>query len=520
MIRLKDYSCYYKVKEGYLAAVDKVTLDVPEGQFLAIMGPSGCGKTTLLRSILGLCEYVEGELLIDGKEAEKFDLRENTVAYVSQEYALYPHLNVYDNIAYPLRSAKLKQQEVDLLVRHMAGAVGLDRLLTRLPKQLSGGQQQRLAIARALVKSPKIVLYDEPFSNMDPCLRRELRQLVYDISRKLGQTVIYVTHDEQEADELADRVVWMHEGKITHTQLLEKSVDSPAVFQKRKPLHFFAQKAAAQEYTVAMLPHDRKQAFWDVMKLQGWKLVKLGLLLLLFALPIHLLALSEPILIVQLQGQSLTQQEVAVMAMQLRNLRSLINIPLLMIFSVGFAGACHVVRQLAWGEPVAFGYDFKKGIRQNWKQMLILAAVVGVVQWLCVYCTGLSSADDGSFASYMVYLPMVAAVLLGIPIGAYMTACIPVYTNTFGQNIRLGLVLFLKAPAKTLGALACTGLVFISFVAPYFYLNLVGRLLVSVLIPVLMLAWFLYSYNKLDKYVNPRFFPELVGRGIVTDSDL
>lgn len=514
MIRLKDYSCYYKVKEGYLAAVDKVTLDVPEGQFLAIMGPSGCGKTTLLRSILGLCEYVDGELRIDGKEAEKFDLRENTVAYVSQEYALYPHLSVYDNIAYPLHSAKLKQQEVDRLVRQMAGAVGLDRLLTRLPKQLSGGQQQRLAIARALVKSPKIVLYDEPFSNTDPSLRKELRQLVYDISRDLGQTVIYVTHDEQEADELADRVVWMHEGKITQTRLLTKNTDI-GTERKRKSMGFFTQKAAAQEYTEAMLPHNRKQAFWDVLKLQGWKLVKLGLLLLLFALPIHLLALSESILIAQLQSRSLTQQETAVMAMQLRNLRALINIPLLMLFGVGFAGACHVVRQLAWGEPVAFWYDLKKGIRQNWAQMLILAAAAGVVQWLCVYCAGLSSADEGSFASYMVYLPMVATVLLGIPIAAYMTACIPVYANTFGQNIRLGLVLFLKAPARTLGALLCTGAVFVTYMVPNFYCNLVGRLLVSVLVPVLMQAWFLYSYNKLDKYVNPRFYPELVGRGTV-----
>lgn len=515
MIRLEDFSCYYKVKEGYAVAVDHVTLEVPQGQFLVLMGPSGCGKTTLLRGILGLCQYTDGKLLIDGKPDA--DLRENTVAYVSQEYALYPHLTVYDNIAYPLRSSKMKQGQVDRLVREMASQVGLDKLLTRLPKQLSGGQQQRLAIARALVKSPKIVLYDEPFSNMDPGLREQLRQLVYEIGRKLGQTVIYVTHDAQEADALADRVVWMHEGKITDTKVFTKTNDT--VLKKRKPL-FFAPQTAEQEYTVSMLPHDRKQVFWDVMKLQKWKLVKLGLVLLAFALPIHLFALLEPLVIAQLQAQGTkTAQQITDMALQLRSLRALVNIPLLMLFSVGYSGVSHVIRQLAWGEPVTFGYDLKKGIRQNWAQMLLLSAVVGFVHWLCVYCANLSAVADAPLAAYGAYLPTVAAVFLGIPVGAYMTVCIPVYANTLRQNLRLGLVLFLKAPARTLGTLAGIGLPLISFVIPNFYCNLIGRFLLSILIPVGILVWTLYSYNKLDRFVNPHFFPELVGKGTVERLD-
>lgn len=524
MIRLRNYSCYYKVKEGYAVAVDDVTLDVPEGEFLVIMGKSGCGKTTLLRAVLGLCDYTEGELLIDGKSIEQFDKRENAIAYVSQEYALYPHLTVYDNIAYPLRSSKVKQQELDTMVREMAAAVGLDRLLTRMPKQLSGGQQQRLAIARALVKRPKIVLYDEPFSNMDPSLRKELRQLIYDISRNEKQTVMYVTHDTEEAEELADRVMWMHDGKIVHTQVPEREAASEDGYNppKKRGSRFFAQKAAAEDYTEAMLPRNRKQVFWDVIKLQGWKLMKLGLILLLFALPIHLLAMLENVLIAQLHtaASQLTEDRITAYTIEIQNLRAFINIPLLMIFSVGFSGVSHIIRQFAWGEPVALRCDFLKGIRQNWRQMLVAAWIAGSVQWLCVCCANLSYAAHSDLASYAVYLPMVAAILLGIPVGAYVTACIPVYTNTFGQNARLGAVLFLKAPGKTLGMLACTGVAFVTFVIPNFYCNLIGRILVSVLIPVLMLAWFLYAYSKLDKYINPGFFPELVGRGIVGQSDL
>lgn len=521
MIRLEHFSCYYKIKEGYLAAVEDVTLEVPAGQFLVLMGPSGCGKTTLLRGILGLCTYTQGQVKLDGKDAEKYDLRENAVAYVSQEYVLYPHLSVYDNIAYPLRSGKYKQSEIDPMVRAMAKAVGLGKLLTRLPKQLSGGQQQRLAIARALVKNPKIVLYDEPFSNVDAALRVQLRKLVYDLSRQHGQTVIYVTHDEEEAGQLADRVAFMDQGKIAQVQSLSEEQAEPLV-RKRKTLEFFPQRAASQDYTVQMLPHTRKQVFWDVMKLQKWKLLKLGLLLLLFSLPIHALALLEPMALAQLYAKNpaMTETEFALASIELQNGRALLNIPLLMLFSVGFAGACHVIRQFAWGEPVSLGHDLKKGIKQNWKQMLLLAGVAGAVQWLCIYCVGLSSVKGGGLASYMAYLPMAAGVLLGIPVAAYMTACIPVYTNRFGQNFRLGLVLFLKTPGRTLVTLVCIGAAFITFLLPNFYCNIVGRLLVSLLIPVILLIWVLFSYEKLDKDINPAFFPELVGRGMVNDSEM
>ncbi len=517
MIHMKDYSCYYKVKEGFAVAVDDVTLDVPEGEFLVIMGESGCGKTTLLRAIAGLCDYAEGELRIDGERVERFDKRSNRIAYVSQKYTLYPHLTVYDNIAYPLRASGRKQQEVDFQVRSIAAAVGLDRLLTRLPKQLSGGQQQRLAIARALVKRPKIVLYDEPFSNVDPSMRDGLRDLIYTVCKAEGQTVLYVTHDPEDAAKLADRVVWMREGKLVHTKIPVKAPGS-AFHEEKAPrtFRFFRQKYAPQDYTVDMLPHTRRQVFWDVLKIRGWSMVKLGLLLLAFSFPLSLTVLVEDVAVAQMYAASkdLTAQTLTLYFVEIRNLHALVNIPLWMLFSVGFSGAAHVIRQYAWGENASLRYDFLKGIRQNGKQMLFLFLFAGVLQWLCIYSANLTYTADG-LASYLVYLPGMLALLLGLPVGAYMTACIPIYSNTLAQNLRLCAALYFQNLGRTWAVLGCGCVLFLPAWIPNFYCHFFGGLLLPILLPVWMLVWFLLCCGQLDRQVNSRFFPELVGKGLV-----
>lgn len=214
MIEFDDFTCYYKLKKGYGVALDKISLTVGDGEKVAVVGPSGSGKTTLLKCILDSVQYTEGSLTIDGTEARKYDKRKNGLAYVSQEYVLYPKMTVFQNIAYPLMASGMSFGQTEELVTDIAKRFGLFRLLTRKPKQLSGGQQQAVAIARALVKKPSIALFDEPLSNLDPLRREKFRKIIVDICDKNGSTVIYVTHDPEEACYVADKIVVLEEGEI------------------------------------------------------------------------------------------------------------------------------------------------------------------------------------------------------------------------------------------------------------------------------------------------------------------
>lgn len=215
LIQLKNFSVFYKLKKKeYAVALDKVNLTVSDGEFLVIVGPSGCGKTTLIKSVLGLCKLTDGELLIDGVPQNKTKQKDKSISYVSQEYSLYPQMTVYENIAFPLRMMHAPQKEVDIRVRAIAEKLQVGMLLTRKPKQLSGGQHQRVAIARALVKNPRLVLFDEPFSNLDPELRLEMRQMVSKLHSEQRATYIFVTHDLSEAMMLGENIVVMHRGEI------------------------------------------------------------------------------------------------------------------------------------------------------------------------------------------------------------------------------------------------------------------------------------------------------------------
>lgn len=214
MIEFRNLSCYYKVKRGYLAAVNELNMTVNDGELLVIVGESGSGKTTLLKGVLNLCENMTGELLIDGVPVQEINKKDNLFAYVSQEYVLYPHMLIYENIAYPLRVMHTRQEEVDHRVREIADELDLTYLLNRKPRQLSGGQHQRVAIARALVKHPKYILFDEPFSNVDPALRDDLREMIRKIHREYDATIMFVTHDLQEAFSLADRIAVLTDGQL------------------------------------------------------------------------------------------------------------------------------------------------------------------------------------------------------------------------------------------------------------------------------------------------------------------
>lgn len=211
-----NFSAFYKLKKKqYLTVLNNLSFKIEDGEFVAVLGPSGCGKTTLLKAIMGFCEYTEGDILIDGQLVEKLKLNTQTFSYVSQEYSLYPHLTVYENIAFPLRNRRVLQTEIDRLVRKTAAEFQIDFLLTRKPFQLSVGQQQRVALARAFVKEPTLILLDEPFSNQDGISGTIARQLIKKMHENYHVTFILVTHDLDDARYLADKTIIMSDGKIT-----------------------------------------------------------------------------------------------------------------------------------------------------------------------------------------------------------------------------------------------------------------------------------------------------------------
>ena len=209
----KQKAMPYVTNEG-VVVLQHINVTIEDGEFVVLLGPSGCGKTTLLRIIAGLEIPTLGEVILDGRDAALVPPENRDVAMVFQNYALYPHLSVYDNIAFTLRTQHMPREQIEKAVTEMAALLGISECMDRLPSQLSGGQLQRVAIARALVRRPKLFLMDEPFSNLDAQLRASLRGLVKRIHAALGTTFVYVTHDPQEALLMGQRILVMRDGLI------------------------------------------------------------------------------------------------------------------------------------------------------------------------------------------------------------------------------------------------------------------------------------------------------------------
>jgi multiple sugar transport system ATP-binding protein len=209
-------------------AVAGIDLLVREGEFLVLLGPSGCGKTTLLRMIAGLEIPTAGDIVIDGRVVTDLPPRARNIAMVFQSYALYPHLSVYENIAFPLRAAHMAKPDIDRKVKDAAAMFGIERHLARKPRQLSGGERQRVALARAVVREPVVFLLDEPLSNLDAKLRTAARDELQQFQRRLATTTIYVTHDQVEAMGLGDRVAVLNEGRIHQLGTPLEVYDHPA----------------------------------------------------------------------------------------------------------------------------------------------------------------------------------------------------------------------------------------------------------------------------------------------------
>lgn len=214
-------------KSGY-EAISDFSLEIKEGEFLILVGPSGCGKSTLLRMIAGLEDITGGEFWMDGEIENYKEPKDRNLAMVFQNYALYPNMNVYDNIAFSLNVRKQDKKEVDQKVRRTAKMLGIENLLERRPKELSGGQKQRVAIGNAIIRNPRALLMDEPLSNLDAKLRTQMRVELAQLQRKMKTTTIYVTHDQVEAMTLGTRIVVMNHGRMQQVDTPKNLYERPA----------------------------------------------------------------------------------------------------------------------------------------------------------------------------------------------------------------------------------------------------------------------------------------------------
>jgi len=213
-------------RQGAFTAVKGISLEVKQGEFMVLVGPSGCGKSTTLRTIAGLEPVTSGSISIDDRLVNDVPPRDRDIAMVFQNYALYPHMNVYDNMAFGLKLRKFPRKEIEQRVREAAKLLGLETQLARKPRELSGGQRQRVALGRAIVRQPKVFLFDEPLSNLDAKMRVAMRGEIIRLHERLGSTMIYVTHDQVEAMTMGDRICVMNDGHIDQ-------VDEPLVLYRR-----------------------------------------------------------------------------------------------------------------------------------------------------------------------------------------------------------------------------------------------------------------------------------------------
>jgi multiple sugar transport system ATP-binding protein len=213
---------------GDTVVVDDVTLDVADREFLVLVGPSGCGKSTTLRMIAGLETSSGGDIFIGDRRVNDLGPKDRDIAMVFQNYALYPHMNVYDNMAFGLRMRNMPRSEIDQRVREAADILGLGPLLKRKPKEMSGGQRQRAALGRAIVRHPAVFLMDEPLSNLDAKLRVQMRTEIVKLHKRVATTMIYVTHDQIEAMTMGDRIVVMHDGLVQQVATPKEVYDHPA----------------------------------------------------------------------------------------------------------------------------------------------------------------------------------------------------------------------------------------------------------------------------------------------------
>ena len=248
---------HVKKSFGGVTVIPDISLDIEEGQFVVFVGPSGCGKSTLLRLIAGLEDVTDGKILIDGEDVSKAAPAQRKLSMVFQSYALYPHMSVRGNIAFPLKMEGAKKETIDAAVNSAAAILNLTDYLDRKPRQLSGGQRQRVAIGRAIVRQPKAFLFDEPLSNLDAALRVAMRLEISELHNRLKTTMVYVTHDQVEAMTMADKIVVLNAGRIeqygTPMELYAKPANRFVAGFIGSPTMNFIEGEAAQKHGAASI---------------------------------------------------------------------------------------------------------------------------------------------------------------------------------------------------------------------------------------------------------------------------
>ncbi len=272
MARVETRNLVKQFGEGGPAAVNGINLHTEDGEFVVLLGPSGCGKTTLLRMIGGLEKPTSGEILIGERVVNDLPPRARQIAMVFQSYALYPHMNVRNNISFPLKAAKLDKPAIEQKVQWASSILGIDHLLDRKPRQLSGGQRQRVALARALVREPNVFLLDEPLSNLDAQRRASARDELQVFQHEIGTTTIYVTHDQVEAMGLGDRIAVISDGEIrqfgTPHEIYEDPADTfVATFLGSPPMNLVSEGAELigfrpEAVQLGALPGDADASSW------------------------------------------------------------------------------------------------------------------------------------------------------------------------------------------------------------------------------------------------------------------
>jgi len=258
-VTLENLTKYF----GDVRAVDHLSLEIKDSELIVLLGPSGCGKTTTMRMIAGLETPTEGKIYFDEEVVNDKPPQKRNVAMVFQDYALYPHMRVYDNIAFPLKIKKLSKEEIDERVKGIAELLKISELLDRKPTQLSGGQQQRVALGRALVKEPQVLLLDEPLSNLDAKLRVLMRGEIKKLQKNLKITTIHVTHDQVEAMSIADRIAVINEGKLQQYGMPEEIYNKPANifvagFIGTPPMNFIELELAKEDGEECAIAYNHK----------------------------------------------------------------------------------------------------------------------------------------------------------------------------------------------------------------------------------------------------------------------
>lgn len=279
-------------------------------------------------------------------------------------------------------------------------------------------------------------------------------------------------------------------------------------------------KSAPYDYSVSMLPTTRKAVFWDVLKLNYGKFLYYGLLILLFSMPLHVMTFIEQVQLTRLiNSQVFEGQQLAQELYGLKNLFALLRIPCFLILSVGIAGFSKVIRKYAWVENVYFNADFSSGIKENVGQMLLIGAMVGGGYAICQVLYNMASFSDDGTMSFISLIPIVIIALVGVPTVAYAVVCISIYKNKFGKMLQIGWLLTVSKPFQTyLALLCCLAIVILQFL-PFTILMVVGRILSSMLSPIIFLGWYLFALNLLDEKVNKKNFPQIVGKGIKWETE-